>query len=185
MTASPQRFSFGYQLITWDFGPLAKLEAGLARAAEEGFAWFEILLGDTLGNDFARRALTLGPVPEPAFTSDTELFRRLALVAGAENRHGIRPSSVYADGEWLNDQLWPAELAKAQVLTRFLAGLRRARPRVRRRAWRRPSPRRARRTGSSPTASRPSAQARRRSASAPSTTRTSTRSSRRASSSTG
>jgi inosose dehydratase len=117
-----QRFSFGYQLITWDFGPLERLEAGAAKVAEEGFGWFEILLGDTLGNDFARRALTLGPVPEPAHTSDAELFRRLALVAGAHERHGIRPSSVYVDGEWTNDLLWPAELAKVQVMTRFLAG---------------------------------------------------------------
>jgi inosose dehydratase len=123
--ASPelqQRFSFGYQLITWDFGPLAQLEAGLAKAAQEGFGWFEILLGDTLGGDFARRSLTLGPVPEPVFISDSEIFRRLALVADAQERHGIRPSSVYADGEWTNPQLWPTEFAKIQVLARFLAG---------------------------------------------------------------
>lgn len=119
---SAQRFSFGYQLITWDFGPLEKLESGLAKVADAGFGWFEILLGDTLGNDFARRSLTLGPVPEPAVTSDTEMFRRLALVAEAQERYGVRPSSVYADGEWTNDLLWPAELAKVKVLTRFLAG---------------------------------------------------------------
>jgi inosose dehydratase len=117
-----QRFSFGYQLITWDFGPLEQLEHGLATTAAEGFGWFELLLGDTLGNDFARRYLTLGPAPEPAATSDAELFRRLGLVADAQERHGIRPSSVYVDGEWTNPLLWPTELAKVKVITRFLAG---------------------------------------------------------------
>jgi inosose dehydratase len=118
----PQKFSFGYQLITWDFGPLSRLEAGLAKVAEEGFTSFELLLGDTLGSDFARRSLTLGPVPEPTVVSDSEIFRRLALVAGAEVAHGIRPASVYADGDWTNAQLWPTEFAKVQVLTRFLQG---------------------------------------------------------------
>jgi inosose dehydratase len=119
---SPQQFSFGYQLITWDFGPLERLEAGLAKVAAEGFGWFELLLGDTLGNDFARRYLTLGPVDEPTATSDAELFRRLGLVADAQEQHGVRPSSVYVDGEWTNPNLWPTEFAKAKVITRFLAG---------------------------------------------------------------
>jgi inosose dehydratase len=118
----PQRFSFGYQLITWDFGPLERLEAGLATVADAGFGWFELLLGDTLGNDYARRSLTLGPVPEPELISDAAIFRRLSLAADGQARHGVRPSSVYVDGEWTNDLLWPSELAKVKVITRFLAG---------------------------------------------------------------
>jgi inosose dehydratase len=117
-----QSFSFGYQLITWDFGPLSRLEHGLAKVAEEGFTTFELLLGDTLGSDFARRSLTLGPLAEPTVVPDSEIFRRLGLVAGAEAAHGIAPASVYADGEWTNPLLWPTEFAKIQVLTRFLQG---------------------------------------------------------------
>jgi len=117
-----QRFLFGYQLITWDFGPLSQLDDGLAKLEAEGFTWFELLLGDTLGSDYARRSLQLGPVREPRFVSDVELLRRLALVAGAQERHGMRPASLYVDCEWTNPQLWPAELAKLQVVTRFLAG---------------------------------------------------------------
>jgi|SRR5581483_2204105 len=118
----PQKFSFGYQLITWDFGPLERLEHGLAQVAQQGFGYFELLLGDTLGSDFARRWLTLEPISEPEVISDSQIFRRLALVAGAENAHGIRPSSVYADGEWVNPNMWPTELAKIKALTMFLKG---------------------------------------------------------------
>jgi inosose dehydratase len=118
----PQKFSFGYQLITWDFGPLERLEHGLAQVAQQGFGYFELLLGDTLGSDFARRRLTLEPISEPEVISDSQIFRRLALVAEAENAQGLRPSSVYADGEWVNPNMWPTELAKIQTLTRFLKG---------------------------------------------------------------
>ena len=117
-----QKFSFGYHLITWDFGPLSRLEHGLAEVAAQGFGYFELLLGDTLGSDFARRWLTLGAIAEPEVTSDSQIFRRLELVAGAPGAHGIKPSSVYADGEWTNDLLWPTEFAKIKVLTRFLQG---------------------------------------------------------------
>jgi inosose dehydratase len=115
-----QQFSFGYQLITWDFAEWSRLEHGCETVAGEGFPYFELLLGDNLGSDFARRCLTLGPVPEPRTVPDNETFRRMALVATAVERFGIRPSAMYADGEWTNAELWPSEFAKVQVLTNFL-----------------------------------------------------------------
>ena len=48
-TGSEQRFSFGYQLITWDFAEWSRLEHGFETVAGEGFPYFELLLGDNLG----------------------------------------------------------------------------------------------------------------------------------------
>jgi inosose dehydratase len=114
-----QRFSFGYQIIPWDLAgePLGPV---LRFLAQTGFQWFEALLGDTLGRDYARRTMSLGPVAQPRIVSDIEIFQRLALFCGASETAGIRPASIFMDGEWLNDKLWPDELARAEVLIRML-----------------------------------------------------------------
>jgi inosose dehydratase len=92
----------------------------LALIAEEGFGWFEALLGDSLGEDYSRRVMTLGPRELPRVISDVEMFDRLAYFAGVQAKHGVRLSSLFCDGQWTDPILWPHELAKTQVVTRFL-----------------------------------------------------------------
>lgn len=117
-----QRFELGYQTICWDLRGHSVSRA-LDVLAGLGFKWFESLLDDTLGGDYARRRMTLGHLGTPRVVTDYEMFDRLAFVANARETHGVRPASVYVDGEWVNPRLWPHELAKAQVVMRFLASV--------------------------------------------------------------
>jgi inosose dehydratase len=114
-----QKFDFGFELIMWDLGGFP-VDDALDLLAGEGFGWYEALLGDTLGNDFSRRVMTLGPRELPKVVADYELLHRLARFAAAQQQHAMRLSSLFCDGEWVDPTLWPHESAKAQVLTRFL-----------------------------------------------------------------
>jgi inosose dehydratase len=114
-----QKFDFGFELIMWDLGGYSVTDA-LDLLAREGFGWFEALFGDTLGGDFSRRVMTLGPRELPKVISDVEIFDRMAAFARAQAEHELRLASLFCDGDWLDPQLWPHEFAKAQVLTRFL-----------------------------------------------------------------
>jgi inosose dehydratase len=117
--AHAQRFDFGYEVITWEFGGL-DTDAGLSTIAQEGFPWCEALLGDTLGGDFARRFMTLGFAERPQATSDVDMFNRLAAFADVRANYGLKLASLFCDGEWVNPRLWPDELAKAKAVAHFL-----------------------------------------------------------------
>ncbi|TML83851.1 MAG: TIM barrel protein [Actinobacteria bacterium] len=116
---SRQKFDFGFELIMWDLGGHSVPDA-LDLLEREGFGWFEALFGDTLGGDYSRRVMTLGPRELPKVVSDVEIFDRMAAFARAHTEREIRLASLFCDGDWLDPQLWPHEFAKAQVLTRFL-----------------------------------------------------------------
>jgi inosose dehydratase len=115
-----QRFEFGYQVITWDMA--GQLKEAFPAIAGAGFKWFEALLGDSLGEDFARRNMTLGPVGPPPRFSDLHLLHRLATFGRADVDYGLRLASLYVDAEWINDQLWPLERDVIQANARFLKG---------------------------------------------------------------
>ena len=120
-TGSEQRFSFGYQLITWDFAEWSRLEPGFETVAGEGFRVFRTA---------ARRQPRVGlrcarcfdPRAGPGATHRAR--QRDVPPPGARGERGgaLRDTSVdvYADGEWTSPELWPSEFAKVQVLTRFL-----------------------------------------------------------------
>jgi inosose dehydratase len=114
-----QKFDFGFEIIMWDLGghPVAP---ALDLLAKEGYGWYEALLGDSLGGDFSRRVMTLGPRELPQMVTDVEIINRLARFANAEAEHRIRLASLFCDGEWINPTLWPHEFAKAQVVARYL-----------------------------------------------------------------
>jgi len=116
-----QKFEFGYQVITWDLE--GNLKDAFPAIAKAGFKWFEALLGDSLGEDFARRNMTLGPLGPPPNINDLHLLQRLATFGGAEEEYGLRLTSLYADAEWINDQLWPFERDVIQANARFLKGI--------------------------------------------------------------
>ncbi len=118
-SADRQKFEFGFEVIMWDLGGHS-VENALDLIKSEGFGWYEALLGDTLGADFSRRVMTLGPRSAPEIVSDMQLLDRLAFFARAEAEHGVRLASLFCDGDWLNPNLWPHEFAKAQVITRIL-----------------------------------------------------------------
>jgi inosose dehydratase len=114
-----QKFDFGFEVIMWDLGGHS-VDDALELLVKEGFGWYEALLGDSLGGDFSRRVMTLGPRELPQIVTDVSIFDRLAYFARAQTDHGIKLASLFCDGEWTNPRLWPHEFAKAQVLTRFL-----------------------------------------------------------------
>ena len=117
--ADRQKFEFGFEVIMWDLGGHSVADA-LDLIAGEGFGWYEALLGDSLGADFSRRVMTLGPRSAPEIVSDIHLLDRLAFFARAEAERGVRLASLFCDGDWLNPNLWPLEFAKAQIVTRLL-----------------------------------------------------------------
>ncbi len=115
-----QKFSFGYQVLTWDLA--GDLDDAFPVIHEAGFKWFEALFGVSLGEDFARRNMTLGPVGPPPFFNDLHLLRRLATFSRANEAYGLRLASLYVDAEWINEQLWPIERDVIQANARFLKG---------------------------------------------------------------
>lgn len=115
-----QKFEIGYEVITWDLG--VGVEHAFPVLSRLGIKWFEALFGDSLGNDFARRHLTLGDVGPPSIVTDIDLLRRLALFSRMQQEYGLEISSLYCDGVWINPRLWPYERDKMQTLARFLKG---------------------------------------------------------------
>lgn len=116
-----QRFSFGYHLITWDLKG-DSLDEALSFLAQAGVQWFESLLGDSLGTDFARRHMTVGPARLAPVVRDIDIFRRLALFARAQEEYGVRVASLFVSAEYINPNLWPAERDMMQTVARFLHG---------------------------------------------------------------
>jgi len=116
-----QQFEIGYHLNTWDLAGLP-LEDAFAFLSGIGFRWFEPLVGDSLGTDFARRHMTLGDQGPPVFMSDTDILRRFALFSRAQEEYGLRLASLYANPEWINPKLWPYELDVMRTVARFLKG---------------------------------------------------------------
>ena len=114
-----QKFDFGFEVIMWDLGGHS-VDDALDLLVKEGFGWFEALLGDSLGGDFSRRVMTLGPRELPQIVTDVNMFDRLAHFGSAQSGHGIKLASLFCDGEWTNPVLWPHEFAKAKVVARFL-----------------------------------------------------------------
>lgn len=114
-----QKFDFGFEVIMWDLGGYP-VDDALDLLVAEGFGWYEALLGDSLGGDFSRRVMTLGPRELPQIITDVAIFDRLARFARADSDHSIKLASLFCDGEWTNPVLWPHEFAKAQVVARFL-----------------------------------------------------------------
>ena len=71
-----QKFEIGYHLNTWDFE--GRPEEGFPFLAEVGFVWYEALIFNSLGDDFARRYMTLESLGLPPAKSDTDLLRPAA-----------------------------------------------------------------------------------------------------------
>ena len=113
-----QKFEIGYHLNTWDFE--GRPEEGFPFLAEVGFVWYEALIFNSLGDDFARRFMTLENVGVPPALSDTDLLRRLHLFNKAQADYGLRLSSLYANCEYTNPVLWPYERDCIMAVTRFL-----------------------------------------------------------------
>jgi len=115
-----QKFEIGYQVITWDLG--VGLEHAFPVLSRLGFKWFEALFGDSLGNDFARRYLTLGHVGPPQVVTDIDMLQRLALFSKAQSEFGLRISSFYCDAEWINPRIWTYERDRMQAIAHLLKG---------------------------------------------------------------
>jgi inosose dehydratase len=120
-TRQAQKFEIGYHLNTWDLAG-APLEDAFAFLSGIGFRWFEALTGDSLSTDFARRRMTIGDLGPPVFLSDTDIFRRFAKFSRAQEDHGLRLASLYANPEWINPELWPYERDVLLSVARFLKG---------------------------------------------------------------
>ena len=85
--AERQRFSIGYHLNSWDLAGLP-LQPALEFLAGQGFGWFEILAGNSLSDQFARKYMALGNQAPPGVVTDTDILRRFALLSQAERaRH--------------------------------------------------------------------------------------------------
>lgn len=121
MAAKPQRFSFGYHLNSWDLAGLP-LEVGLEFLASSGFGWFEALARDGFSNDFARRFMRAGDAEPPESGASTEFLARIALFSRAQERLGLRLSSLYCNAELVNPRTWPRERETLQGIVRVLAG---------------------------------------------------------------
>ena len=120
-TSTGQQFEIGYHLNTWDLAGLP-LEDAFAFLSGIGFHWFEALIGNSLGTDFARRNMTLGDLGPPDFMSDTDLLRRFALFSRAQEEYGLKLASLYANPEWINPTLWPYDRDVMLATARFLKG---------------------------------------------------------------
>jgi inosose dehydratase len=120
-SSQAQRFEIGYHLNTWDLAGLP-LEDAFAFLTGIGFRWFEALIGNSLGTDFARRHMTLGDMGPPEFMSDTDLLSRFALFSRAQEEYGLKLASLYANPEWINPVLWPYERDSMLAVARFLKG---------------------------------------------------------------
>lgn len=119
--AERQRFSIGYHLNSWDLAGLP-LRPALDFLAGEGFGWFEILSGDSLSADFARRFMELGHQGPPSYVPDVGILGRYALLSDAQRELGIRLSSLYVNGEFVNPVRREAELGTIGGLLRVLKG---------------------------------------------------------------
>lgn len=113
-----QKFEIGYHLNTWDFE--GRPEEGFPFLADVGFVWYEALIFNSLGDDFARRYMTLESLGLPPAKSDTELLRRLHLFNKAQADYGLRLSSLYANCEYTDPELWEYERDCIMAVTRFL-----------------------------------------------------------------
>jgi inosose dehydratase len=120
-TRSDQKFEIGYHLNTWDLAGLP-LEEAFAFLAGIGFRWFEALVMDSLGSDFARRNMTLGELGPPVYLSDTDILRRFATFSRAQEDHGLRLASLYANPEWIGPKLWLSERDVMTTVARLLKG---------------------------------------------------------------
>ncbi|MCB1494746.1 MAG: sugar phosphate isomerase/epimerase [Bauldia sp.] len=119
--ADRQRFSIGYHLNSWDLAGLP-LQPALKFLAENGFGWFEILAGNSLSDQYARKYMQLGDMPPPGVVTDTDIFRRYALLSQAQREFGIRLSSFYINGIFTNPVAWPYERDVMESLARMLKG---------------------------------------------------------------
>jgi inosose dehydratase len=116
-----QLFSIGYHLNSWDLAGLP-LQPALKFLAEQGFGWFEILSGLTLSDQFSRKYMVLGPKAPPKVITDTDILRRWALLSQAQNEYGIRLSSLYVNGTFVNPVLWPYERDAIEAMARMMKG---------------------------------------------------------------
>jgi inosose dehydratase len=116
-----QLFSFGYHLNSWDLVG-QRLDAALEFLSAIGFEWFEALVGDSLGERFSREHMTFDNPTPPRDIRDTHMFERFGLFARAQEEFGIRPSSLYVNAEWLNDDVWPHERDLLHTVAAFLRG---------------------------------------------------------------
>lgn len=119
--ADRQRFSVGYHLNSWDLAGLP-LQPALEFLAAQGFGWFEILAGNSLSDQFARKYMQLGNQAPPGVVTDTDIFRRFALLSQAQRGFGIRLSSFYVNGTFVNPVAWPYERDAMETLARLLKG---------------------------------------------------------------
>jgi inosose dehydratase len=119
--ADRQRFSIGYHLNSWDLAGLP-LQPALEFLAAQGFGWFEILAGNSLSDQFARKYMQLGNQAPPGVVTDTDIFRRFALLSQAQRAYGIRLSSLYVNGTFVNPVAWPYERDAMETLARLLKG---------------------------------------------------------------
>ena len=119
--AARQRFEIGYHLNSWDLAGLP-LRPALEFLAEEGFGWFEILAFTSLSDQYARKYMQLGDLPPMEVVTDTDIFRRFALLSEAQSDLGIRLSSLYVNAVFTNPVAWPHERDVLVALARLLKG---------------------------------------------------------------
>lgn len=115
-----QKFEIGYHANTWDLS--GHLEDTFEFLASVGFRWFEALVGDTFGGDFARRFMTLNGVGRPHVQTDMDIFHRLAQFSMAQETYGLRVASLYAGPEFINPLTWKYEHNMLVAVARFLKG---------------------------------------------------------------
>ena len=89
-----------------------------------GFVWYEALIFNSLSDYFARRFMTLEDSGPPEMMTDTAFLRRMHLFNKAQEDYGLRLSSLYANCEYTNAELWPYERDCVMAVTRFLAEFR-------------------------------------------------------------
>lgn len=120
----------GYALLPWERTEEAKqrpaaetLRLGLREIAEAGFNAFEALTQTTLTNDYGRRVMRYETWSSPPRTfSDVELMSRVATLLRAGEEAGLRLTTIFCDGEYVNPEIAQAELDQAVAVASILAG---------------------------------------------------------------
>jgi inosose dehydratase len=120
--AARQKFEIGYHLNSWDLVGLP-VQPALAFLADQGFRWVEMLAGVSLSSQFSRRVMKLGHMPPLGLVSDTDIFRRFAILSEAQRSLAVRVSSLYLGLEYINPVSWPYEIGVLETLMRILRGL--------------------------------------------------------------
>ncbi len=119
----------GYALLPWERTeeakarpPVETIRQGLREIAEAGFNAFEALTRTTLTNDYGRRVMRYERWSSPPQTfSDSDLMSRLATLLRMGEEAGLRLTTIFCDGEYVNPEIAQAEFDQAAIVSRILA----------------------------------------------------------------